>query len=90
MVGCIRSRKIGKIHRLWFSSVKVKTFDVTMRRDELVADVVENIGLKLQFSSRFFESIYFYIDYIDIIYQKDSIYKCVIIESNVLHRSVFY
>ena len=35
-------------------------------RDELVADVVENIGMKLQLQVDF-QSIYFYIDYIDFI-----------------------
>ena len=36
------------IHRSWFSSVTVKT-NATCR-EKLAADVVENVGLKLQFS----------------------------------------
>ena len=58
-----------------------------MRRDELVADVVENIGFQVDF-----QSIYFYIVYIDFIIK----YKCVIIECNVLliekvyHAKCFY
>ena len=60
-----------------------------MCKDELVADVVENIGLKLQFSSWF--SIHLLLHRLYRFYfQINSIYKCLIIESNVLHRSVSY
>ena len=54
-----------------------------------VVDVVENNGLKLQFSSWFLihlllQRLYrFY-------YQINSIYKCVLIESKLLHWSVSY
>ena len=47
--------KNGNIHRAQFLSVTVKTCDVTMLRTNtnLITDVVENIGLKLLFQSRF-------------------------------------
>ena len=42
---------------------------IAIRRDEheLVADIVENIGIKLQYFQVYFQSINFYIDYIDFI-----------------------
>ena len=58
-------------------------------RDEVVADVVENIGLKLKFSSWF--SIHLPLHQLFSFYYKtNSTHKCVIIECNVLHRSVSY
>ena len=68
------------------SSVTVKTFDVTM---QCVEDVIEIIGLKLQFSSWFSIHILLHRLY-RFYYQINSIYKCVIIESNVLHRSISF
>ena len=61
----------------------------TMCRDELVAGIIENIGLTLQFSSWFSIHLLLYRLY-RFYYQINSIYRCIIIESNVLHRSVFY
>ena len=57
-------------------------------RDEFVADVIW-IGLKLQFSSWFSIHLILHKLYI-FYYQINSIYKCIIIESNVLHWSVSY
>ena len=58
-----------------------------MCRDELVADVIKIIGLKLQFSSWF--SIHFLLHRLyRFNYHINSIYECVIIEFNVLHRFV--
>ena len=48
---CNESQRNINIHRSWFSSVTVKT-NATCR-EKLVADVVENVGLKLQFSCWF-------------------------------------
>ena len=48
---CNASKRNINIHRSWFSSVTVKT-NATCR-EKLVADVVENVGLKLQFSCWF-------------------------------------
>ena len=60
-----------------------------MCRDELVADVVENIGLKLQCSS--WLSIHLLLHRLYRFYhQINSIYKCAIIGYNVLHGSVSY
>ena len=58
-----------------------------MCRDEHVVDVVDNIGLKLRFSSWF--SIHLLLHQLyRFYYKKNSIYKCAIIESYVFHRSV--
>ena len=54
----ISPRKIGiYMHRLLYSQ-NIRRYNAVCR-DELVADVVENIGLKVDF-----QSIYFYIDYL--------------------------
>ena len=71
---------------MWFSFVQRHN---AIRTDELVADVVENIGLKLQFSSWFSIHLLLHRLY-TFYYQINSIYECVITESNVLHRSVSY
>ena len=74
--------KVGNIHCLWFSSVTVKTTITFCGRRR-------KHGLKLQFSSWF--SIHLLLHRLcRINYQINSIDKCVIIESNVLHQSVSY
>ena len=47
---CVRPWKIENIHRVQFSSVTIKTFDVIVQW-EYVADVVENMRLKFSFQS---------------------------------------
>ena len=57
---------IGNIHRLWFSSVTVKTYDVTMRYTE--TNLLRTSWKTLDWNSNFqvdFQSIHFYIDYIN-------------------------
>ena len=59
-----------------------------IRRDELVADVVENIRLKLQYSSWFSIRLLLHRLY-RFFHQINSIYECVIIESNVLQWNLY-
>ena len=58
MIYKIRPRNIQNMRR-----------HIAIRRDEheLVSDIVENIGIKLQYFQVYFQSINFYIDYIDFI-----------------------
>ena len=80
-----KTGKIGIIHCLWFLSV---TFEFTMQCAE--TNLLLTYSKTLTWNSNF-QSIYFYIV---LIYRsnfpRNSIYKCVIIEYNVLDWTVSY
>ena len=68
--------KIGNIQHLWFLSVTVKIFDITMQYAETN---LLRIALKtLDWNSNFhvdFQSIYFYINHIEFIIKQIQLYK---------------
>ena len=77
--------EIYMVHGLWFSSVTVKTFDVTMQYAE--TNLLRTSSKTVDWNSNFqvFQSIFF--RGIDIIVKY---MRPMIIESNVLHRSLSY
>ena len=80
-----KTGKIGIIHCLWFLSV---TFEFTMQCAE--TNLLLTYSKTLTWNSNF-QSIYFYIVLIySFNFPRNSIYKCVIIEYNVLDWTVSY